>query len=64
MDIPEPLLKDLKLYLYGRRAAHDAEAELLLKQLEEVICDGAPPALGLQNPKLIQASPPDQGLGC
>ncbi|MEA5420111.1 hypothetical protein VB712_12845 [Spirulina sp. CCNP1310] len=58
MNIPEPLLQNLKLYLYGRRAAHDAEAEHLLKQLEEAI------ALAPQNPTLISTTPPDQGLGC
>ncbi len=58
MNIPEPLLQNLKLYLYGRRAAHDGEAELLLKQLEEAI------ALAPQNTTLIPTAPPDQGLGC
>lgn len=58
MNISEPLLSNLKLYLYGRRAAHDAEAELLLKQLEEAI------ALAPQNATLMPTAPPDQGLGC
>ncbi len=61
MNIPEPLLNNLKLYLQGRRAAHDGEAELLLKQLEAAMGDRA---LMPQNSTLAPAPPPDQGLGC
>lgn len=64
MDIPQPLLQNLTLYLSGRRAVHDAEAESLLKQLTLAMATAENTVDPTQNPISLLSIPADEDIGC
>ncbi|MDB9493923.1 hypothetical protein PN441_12245 [Spirulina major CS-329] len=64
MDIPQPLLQNLILYLSGRRAAHDAEAESLLKQLTMAMETAEHSGEHTRTPASLFSAPPGDEIGC
>jgi hypothetical protein len=64
MNIPQPLLQNLILYLSGRRAAHDAEAESLLKQLTMAMDTAAQSTEPTGTQASLFSAPPGDEIGC